>query len=139
MCNKISEMIQGQATPSNMKLQLIPILQNMHHDTNTASMVRKLCIDLLPCYPAKEFVLVILNTLTQLAAASLVDIHSQVLLLLHYLRTDPRWEIKSKTLEHLYQLAKPGAHLWPDGAIDSIVDFALQAESPKVLILALSK
>lgn len=50
----------------------------MHHDTNTAAMVRKLCIDLLPSYPAKDFVLVTLNTLTQLAAATLVDVPSQV-------------------------------------------------------------
>lgn len=79
MCNKVSDMIQGQSTPANMKLQLIPILQYMHHDTNTASMVRTLCIDLLPSYPAQDFVLVTLNTLTELAAATLVDVPSQVL------------------------------------------------------------
>lgn len=39
MCSKISDMIRGQATPASMKLQLIPILQYMHHDTYTASMV----------------------------------------------------------------------------------------------------
>lgn len=71
-------MIQGQSTPANMKLQLIPILQYMHHDTSTAAMVRKLCTDLLPTYPAQDFVLVTLNTLTQLAAATLVDIPAQV-------------------------------------------------------------
>lgn len=78
MCNKVSDMIQGQSTPANMKLRLIPILQYMHHDTNTAAMVRKLCLDLLPSYPAEDFVLVTLNTLTELAAATLVDIPSQV-------------------------------------------------------------
>lgn len=41
MCSKISDMIRGQATPASMKLQLIPILQYMHHDTFTASMVCK--------------------------------------------------------------------------------------------------
>lgn len=78
MCNKVSDMIQGQATTANMKLQLIPILQYMHHDTNTAAMVRTLCLDLLPSYPAQDFVLVTLNTLTKLAATTLVDIPSQV-------------------------------------------------------------
>lgn len=137
MCNKISEMIQGQGTPLNMKLQLIPILQHMHHDTATAAMVRKLCIDLLPIYPAKEFVLVILNTLTQLASATLVDIPAQVLFLLEYLRNDPRWEIKAKALEDLRSLAKPGAHLWPQGSVDSLVEMALDTESPKFLMLTL--
>lgn len=78
MCNKVSVMIQGQSTPANMKLQLIPILQYMHHDTDTAEMVRKLCLELLPTYPSEDFVLVILSTLTHLAAATLVDIPSQV-------------------------------------------------------------
>lgn len=39
MCSKISNMIRGQATPASMKLQLIPILQYMHHDISTAAMV----------------------------------------------------------------------------------------------------
>lgn len=78
MCNKVSDMIQGQSTPASMKLQLIPILQYMHHDTNTAAMVRTLCLDLLPSYPAQDFVLVTLKTLTQLATATLVDVPSQV-------------------------------------------------------------
>ncbi|EZA48373.1 Integrator complex subunit, partial [Ooceraea biroi] len=37
VCSKISDMIRGQAKPASMKLQLIPILQYMHHDTFTAS------------------------------------------------------------------------------------------------------
>ncbi|KAJ3665781.1 hypothetical protein Zmor_001256 [Zophobas morio] len=137
MCNKVSDMIQGQSTPASMKLQLIPILQYMHHDTNTAAMVRTLCIDLLPSYPAQDFVLVTLNTLTQLAAATLVDVPSQVTLLLKYLRNDPRGEVKSKCLQFLYKLAKPGAHLWPPGATDNIIDFALHANKSKLLMLAL--
>ncbi|XP_066147671.1 integrator complex subunit 7 isoform X2 [Euwallacea fornicatus] len=134
MCNKVSDMIQGQATAANMKLQLIPILQYMHHDTSTAAMVRTLCLDLLPSYPAQDFVLVILNTLTKLAAATLVNISSQVTLLLKYLKTDPRWEVKSKTLQHLYELAKPGSHLWPPGAVDDLIDYVLSTKRNKILM-----
>lgn len=54
-----------------------------------------------------------------------------------YLRNDSRWEVKSKCLHLLYQLAKPGPHLWPAGAIDNIIDFSLCAEKPEVLTLAL--
>jgi len=46
MCNKMSDMIQGLTTPAHMKLQLIPILQHMHHDTSTAAMVRN-CLSTL--------------------------------------------------------------------------------------------
>ncbi|XP_069697826.1 integrator complex subunit 7 [Periplaneta americana] len=133
MCNKISDMIQGLATPAHMKLQLIPILQHMHHDTSTAAMVRQLCTDLLPSYPAQEFVLVTLNSLTQLASATLVDIPNQVSLLLHYLRTDPRWAVKAQVLQGLHLLAGQGAHLWPPGAVEAIVDVALNTPYQKVL------
>lgn len=84
MCNKMSTMIQGLSTPVNMKLQLIPVLQHMHHDTTTAAMVRILCTQLLNNYPAaRDFTLVILNTLTELSLATLVDIPSQVSLVLN--------------------------------------------------------
>lgn len=120
-----------------MKLQLIPILQYMHHDTSTAAMVRQVCTDLLPTYPAQDFVLVTLKTLTQLASATLVDIPSQVSLLLKYLRSDPRWEVKAQGLKNLEQLASQGGHLWPSGAVDGIVDVATNTETQKVLSLSL--
>ncbi|GLG96261.1 Integrator complex subunit 7 [Gryllus bimaculatus] len=133
MCNKISDMIQGLATPAHMKLQLIPILQYMHHDSSTAALVRKLCTELLPSYPAQEFVLVTLNSLTHLASATLVDIPDQVSLLLKYLRTDPRWEVKGQVLKNLHHLAGQGAHLWPQGAVEAIVDVAMNTSYQKML------
>ena len=53
MCNKVAQMIQGLATPVNIKLKLIPILRYMHHDAHTAALVRKLCTDLLASYPSQ--------------------------------------------------------------------------------------
>jgi len=50
MCSKISDMIRGQATPASMKLQLIPILQYMHHDIFTASMVGNIIYMYLVCF-----------------------------------------------------------------------------------------
>ena len=34
MCSKIAEMIRGPATPVPVQLQLIPVLQYMHHDAS---------------------------------------------------------------------------------------------------------
>lgn len=39
ICNKLSDMIQDIATPVELKLQLIPILQHMYHDVQTSSKV----------------------------------------------------------------------------------------------------
>ena len=57
-----------------------PILfsQHMHHDAQTAATVRSTCVEMLPAYPAEDFVVVTLRTLTQLAAHALVDIPEQV-------------------------------------------------------------
>ncbi|XP_051162958.1 integrator complex subunit 7 [Leptopilina boulardi] len=122
MCSKISDMIRGQATPASMKLQLIPILQYMHHDTSTASMVNELCMELLGSYPAVEFVRVTLSALTTLASATLIDVPGQVALLLQYLHDDPRVSIKRHALHQLHSLAQKGAHLWPQGALTNLVD-----------------
>ena len=61
-----------------MKLKLIPIFRHMHQDGQSAALARQVCQDMLPSYPAKEFLTTTLHTLSQLAAASLVDIPDQV-------------------------------------------------------------
>lgn len=58
-------------------------------------------------------------------------------MLLNYLHKDLRWSVKSKVLVHLHQLAKPGGHLWPPGAVDTIIDTAMETQQPKILSLAL--
>ena len=41
ICDKISEMINGIATPVDLKLRLIPILKHMHHEVDMVSKVNK--------------------------------------------------------------------------------------------------
>lgn len=120
MCSKISAMIESVQTPISMKLKLIPVLKHMHHDATTAALVKTLCINLLPKYPSEGFVIVILDSLTQLSAATLIDIPDQVSLLLKYL-SDPRLKVRLQVLRSLHQLAERGAHLWPKSALDSLI------------------
>lgn len=117
-------MIESLKTPIRMKLQLIPILRHMHHDANTAALVKTVCIDLLPKYPAESFVIVILDSLTQLTCSTLIDIPDQVNLLLTYLR-DPRKKVRYQVLRSLQSLARKGAHLWPHGAQKSLISIAM--------------
>lgn len=125
MCEKISDMIKGYATPPEMKLRLIPMFQHMHHDAHTAQIVRQTCIEMLPGYPSEEFVLVTLRTLTRLSAHTLVDVPDQVKLLLHYLREDPRKAITRQILLDLRFLAnEERAHLWTTSNVDSLLAFA---------------
>ncbi|XP_065225869.1 integrator complex subunit 7 [Planococcus citri] len=133
VCNKISDMIQGLTTPVHMKLQLIPILQHMHHDTATSAMVRTLCIDLLAKYPAQDFVLVTLKTLTQLAAATLVDIPEQVKLLARYVAEEPRWIIRVAAVSGLYTLAKRGSHYWSEDSVAELITVAGSTDSEKLV------
>lgn len=147
MCSKIAEMIRRPATPVSVQLQLIPVLQYMHHDASviiiyyqcllkfmfrissqTAAMVRSLCVQLLPSYPAQNFVCVTLHTLTLLAGETLVEIPQQLLLLLDYLR-DPRRAVRAQVLSDMKILAVKGAHLWTSRDVEALVEFLLDQPS----------
>lgn len=124
MCSKMASMIESLQIPISMKLQVIPVLRHMHHDANTAALVKTLCTELLPKYPSENFVCVILDSLTQLSLATLVDIPDQVTLLLTYLQ-DPRRRIRYSILRSMLLLARKGAHLWPKGALQSLISKAM--------------
>lgn len=100
---------------------------------STNSFIQKEISFLFLGYPAQEFVLVTLSTLTQLAAATLVDIPSQVNLLLEYMKNDTRRQVKLESLKHLYHLAKPGAHLWPPKALEEFIDYVLNMNDKRLL------
>ena len=124
MCSKIAEMIRGPATPVPIQLKLIPVLQYMHHDASTAAMVRSLCVQLLPSYPAGNFVCVTLHTLTLLAGETLVEIPQQLLLLLDHLR-DSRRAVQAQVLADMTILADKGAHLWTSSDVEALAEFLL--------------
>ncbi|XP_054851786.1 integrator complex subunit 7 isoform X1 [Eublepharis macularius] len=126
ICNKISEMIQGLATPVDLKLKLIPILQHMHHDASLASGARQLLQQLVTSYPSTKMVIVTLHTFTLLAASSLVDIPKQIQLLLQYLRNDPREAVKRLAIQDLKLLANKTPHTWSRENIQALCECALQ-------------
>ncbi|NXW61066.1 INT7 protein, partial [Eurystomus gularis] len=126
ICNKISEMIQGLATPVDLKLKLIPILQHMHHDASLASSSRQLLQQLVTSYPSTKMVIVTLHTFTLLAASSLVDIPKQIQLLLQYLKNDPRKAVKRLAIQDLKLLANKTPHTWSRDNIQALCESALQ-------------
>uniref|UniRef100_A0A8C5MR27 Integrator complex subunit 7 n=1 Tax=Leptobrachium leishanense TaxID=445787 RepID=A0A8C5MR27_9ANUR len=126
ICNKIGEMIQGLATPVDLKLKLIPILQHMHHDAILASNSRQLLQQLVTSYPSTKMVIVTLHTFTLLAASSLVDIPKQIQLLLQYLKNDPRRAVKRLAIQDLKFLANKTPHTWSRENIQSLCECALQ-------------
>ncbi|XP_065487189.1 integrator complex subunit 7 isoform X2 [Caloenas nicobarica] len=125
ICNKISEMIQGLATPVDLKLKLIPILQHMHHDASLASSSRQLLQQLVTSYPSTKMVIVTLHTFTLLAASSLVDIPKQIQLLLQYLKSDPRKAVKRLAIQDLKLLANKTPHTWSRENIQALCESAL--------------
>uniref|UniRef100_A0A8C0CAW9 Integrator complex subunit 7 n=1 Tax=Balaenoptera musculus TaxID=9771 RepID=A0A8C0CAW9_BALMU len=126
ICNKISEMIQGLATPVDLKLKLIPILQHMHHDAILASSARELLQQLVTSYPSNKMVIVSLHTFTLLAASSLVDTPKQIQLLLQYLKNDPRKAVKRLAIQDLKLLANKTPHTWSRENIQALCECALQ-------------
>ncbi|XP_007951907.1 integrator complex subunit 7 [Orycteropus afer afer] len=126
ICNKISEMIQGLATPVDLKLKLIPILQHMHHDAILASSARQLLQQLVTSYPSTKMVIVSLHTFTLLAASSLVDTPKQIQLLLQYLKNDPRKAVKRLAIQDLKLLANKTPHTWSRENIQALCECSLQ-------------
>lgn len=122
MCAKISDMIESLQVPVPMKLLLIPVLRHMHHDANTAALVSKLCLELLPKYPAQSFVVAIINTLTQLSARTLVGVPGQLNVLLDFMQ-DLRTPVRIQVLRSFNELAdKQSVNAWPKLAIGALIN-----------------
>jgi len=129
ICPKLLVMIQGPATSLPVKLKLLPIFQHMHHSATTAAQVRSACLSMLPLYPGQSFLLVALRTLTSLATHTLVDIPSQVTLLLEHLSKDPRQQVRLALLSDLSLLAREDtAHLWTKENMEDMVMFASKTQ-----------
>ena len=117
--------------------------------------MRSLCTDLLIKYPAQDFVLVTLKTLTQLAAATLVDIPEQVShfiskffynslfalsrrrlfkvkLLVKYVAEEPRWNVRMAAQSGLYTLAKHGSYYWSESTVTDLINVASSTDSEKL-------
>ncbi|CAL1526762.1 unnamed protein product [Lymnaea stagnalis] len=136
VCSKIGLMIAGLATPTEMKLKLVPILQHMHHDTETATKASELCQSVLTCYPARKFVTLTLDTLTKLTVKSLLRLQEHVVRLLSYLISDPRSSVKAVCLDNLRLLALRAAYLWTGDNLEEIAKFSLQTSSHVLKIKA---
>eukprot|EP00795_Rhopilema_esculentum_P003271 gene3271-1602_t len=135
--HKIAEMIEGLSTPIEMKLKLIPAFQFMNRDLKAADEVQELCLSLLKAYPATDFVLVTLQTLTQLAMTTFINIPSQVDILIRYAKCDPRNQVKFGALRNLRELAVKGPHLWTEEHVEELSNFAVDALSDKSKLAAL--
>ncbi|XP_033157689.1 integrator complex subunit 7 [Drosophila mauritiana] len=122
MCAKISDMIESLQVPVPMKLLLIPVLRHMHHEATTASLVSRLCMDLLPKYPAQSFVVAIIDTLTQLSSRTLVGVPGQLDVLLDFMQ-DLRTPVRIQVLRSFNELAgRQSVHAWPKPAIKALID-----------------
>ncbi|XP_063608036.1 integrator complex subunit 7-like [Penaeus indicus] len=128
MCERLTHMIGGLATPVDVKLQLIQVFQHMHHDAETAATVRSLCLELLKEYPTQRVVITTLHTLTQLAAHILVDIPQQVDLLMGYLEKETRLGVRQAVLGELGYLAEAAPHAWSAENVEILVEFTRSSQ-----------
>lgn len=122
-------MIESLQTPVSMKILLIPVLRHMYHDASTAALVRTLCCNLLPMYPAEQFVIAIIHSLSHLAYVTSVDIPDQVELLLSYIK-DPRKKVQLAVLHCLNKIAKKGACLWSKYSVNTLLKTTMHCSYP---------
>ena len=132
MCSKLLEMVHNPATSVPVKLKLVPILQHMHHSAETASQVRSALVAMLPLYPGRALLTLIMRTLTSLATNTLVDIPAQVSLLLDQINLDTRLAVRLALLSDISLLARH-AHLWTRDNISDMVEFSRLEQSDVTL------
>uniref|UniRef100_A0A2C9JPR4 Integrator complex subunit 7 n=1 Tax=Biomphalaria glabrata TaxID=6526 RepID=A0A2C9JPR4_BIOGL len=137
VCSKIGIMIAGLSTPTEMKLRLIPILQHMHHDTETAAKAIELCQTVLRNFSDKKFITLSLQTLTRLTIKSLPNLQDHVVRLLAFLNSDPRSGVKAVCLDNLRLLAQRAAYLWTAQHLEELAKFALQTSSSVLKVKSL--
>ncbi|XP_064476425.1 integrator complex subunit 7-like isoform X2 [Ornithodoros turicata] len=125
MCGRVGAMVGGLATPVDVKLRLLGVLQQLRLDAQTAAAVRSACLSLLRSYPSQQIVVAALRVLTRLAAASVTDIPQQIETLIQYLREDPREGVKVQALDDLCHLAQERPHLWDTKNVQAVVQYAL--------------
>ncbi|XP_052270940.1 integrator complex subunit 7-like [Dreissena polymorpha] len=138
ICDKISEMIHSVATPVDLKLSLIPVLQFMHHDVSMATKARNVCLKLLDSYPAEKFKVQTLSVMSHLASLSLIDIPAQIDLLLEHVCTDPRSHVGIVCLQELHTLALKTPHLWTYNHIMRLCEYFLKRDSHSSKLLSMN-
>ncbi|KAL6077897.1 Integrator complex subunit 7, variant 2 [Balamuthia mandrillaris] len=103
--DQLATRIHALTTPPETKLTIIRIFRHMHHDAQMSAKARTICTQLLDVFPTKEFVLTTLDTLSCLSHRSLLNVPSQIELLLKYLKEDPRLSAKLLCLSNLNKFA----------------------------------
>ena len=94
-------------TPPQAKLSLIRVLRHMHSDVNTVERTFKfLSENMLENYPSTPFILVIIDTVSQLAQNSVFIAKDTFKLLFSILKNDPRKNIKITCLNNITKLSK---------------------------------
>ena len=84
---------------------------------------RQVCLELLSNFPSQKFVAQTLQTMTKLACQSLIDIQSQVDLLITQVTDDPRQSVRLVALRDLNCLAKKAPHMWKYSSVEVLYYF----------------
>ncbi|KAH9497646.1 Integrator complex subunit 7 [Dermatophagoides farinae] len=119
---KVIYMIEGLTTSMDIKICLLEVINNLHHNFAIVEDARNKLISFLEKYPEKNFLCQNLHTLTSIASSSITHIPDQVELLLDYYMNDPRISVKLSVLNDLKNLAKDSAHIWKPASIAKFID-----------------
>lgn len=139
---EMQKLVHDVNTPLHSKLQLIRIFRHMH---GTAAMAKKAfdtCADLIQAYPSKDFVLTILDTVSQLAFHNFIVAREVLSLLFALLEKDVRKAVKLQCLKDIIllsnKLSDPFTITYPASVI-----YSMLVDSPfepiKLLLLKLLK
>ncbi|BBN06107.1 integrator complex subunit 7 [Marchantia polymorpha subsp. ruderalis] len=107
---KTYEMINAMSTTPQMKVWAVRFFSKMGHSPALSLQAHEMGRRIMLRYPTSEIVTTMLIALTILAAESVVIMNSQVELLLNYLGSDPRMNVRAVALRSLGKLVSQAVH-----------------------------
>ncbi|KAG6542928.1 hypothetical protein Mapa_015619 [Marchantia paleacea] len=107
---KTFEMINAMETTPQMKVWAVRFFSEMGHSPALSLQAHEMGRRIMLRYPTSEIVTTMLIALTILAAESVVIRNSQVELLMNYLGSDPRMNVRAVALRSLGKLVSQAVH-----------------------------
>jgi integrator complex subunit 7 len=123
VCDHISIMLEDITTPLDRKIKLLPILVNMHHDTQISLKANRVCRWMYDSFPRTDIRTIVLNILTKISSKSLTNINETLTFFIQLLHEELRGKLSVVLLNNLHNMAQNASHLWTQNNIKSFLSY----------------
>lgn len=103
---ELEALILNFETPMSAKLKLMSVLRYMHGNAKLVQRAFDICLRVMKDYPAADFCVTAIDTVSHLASQSVILVRDVLALLFTQLERDPRKQVKISCLRNITRLSK---------------------------------